>query len=234
MKMKHITAIFKKQIKDTFKNKTVLIQFLMFPILSVIMSFSITSKNLPDNFFVTLFATMFIGMAPMTSIASIISEEKEKNTLRVLMMANVKPLEYLIGVGTYILVLCALGAVVFGLVGAYTGERLLRFIIVMVIGILASMLLGAALGMLSKNQMSASSLTVPIMIVFSFLPMIAMFNTSIEKVSKIIYTQQIYYLINNLSVSNFNAVKFIIIGANIIVFYSVFIFAYKKKGLALD
>ena len=35
--MRNIGIIFKKQIKDTFKNKTVLIQFVMFPAMTLIM-----------------------------------------------------------------------------------------------------------------------------------------------------------------------------------------------------
>ena len=93
--MNNIAAIFKKQLKDTLKNKTVLIQFVMFPVLTLIMNNAIKMQEMPENFFVNLFATMYIGMAPLTSIASIISEEKEKNTLRVLIMSNVKPYEYL-------------------------------------------------------------------------------------------------------------------------------------------
>ena len=87
--MKNIAAIFKKQIKDTLRNKTVLIQFLMFPAMTLIMNSAVKIPNMPENFFVNLFAAMYIGMAPLVSIAAIIAEEKEKNTLRVLiMMAN--------------------------------------------------------------------------------------------------------------------------------------------------
>ena len=39
--MKNIIAIFQKQIKDTLKNKSVLIEFLIFPIMSIIMEYSI-------------------------------------------------------------------------------------------------------------------------------------------------------------------------------------------------
>lgn len=35
--MKNISAIFVRQIKDTLKNKSVLIQFLMFPVMTLIM-----------------------------------------------------------------------------------------------------------------------------------------------------------------------------------------------------
>ena len=100
--MKHIGAILWKQMKDTLKNKTILIQFLMFPIMTIIMENAIEIENMPEHFFAVLFAVMFIGMAPLTSMSAIISEEKEKNTLRVLLMSNVKPMEYLFGVGVYV------------------------------------------------------------------------------------------------------------------------------------
>ena len=48
-------------------------------------------------------------------------------------------------------------------------------------------LLGAAIGVFSKDQMSATSLTVPVMLVFSFLPMLSMFNETIGKVAKFFY-----------------------------------------------
>lgn len=75
--MKEITAVFLKQINETLKNKTVLIQFLMFPILTLIMENTIRIDGMPEHFFAKLFAVMFVGMAPLTCMASIISEEKE-------------------------------------------------------------------------------------------------------------------------------------------------------------
>lgn len=100
--MRVISAIFQKQVKDTFKNKVVLIQFILYPTLAFIMENAITIDNMPKGFFTKLFAIIFIGMTPLMSIASIISEEKENHTLKVLLMSNVKPVSYLMGIGTYI------------------------------------------------------------------------------------------------------------------------------------
>lgn len=94
--MRNIFTIIEKQIKDTFKNKIILIQFILFPTMTIIMENAIDVKDMPELFFTRLFSVMYIGMAPLTSTAAIISEEKERNTLRVLMMANVKPVQYLI------------------------------------------------------------------------------------------------------------------------------------------
>ena len=87
--MHNILVIIKKQIRDTFKNKTVLIQFILFPLMTMVMENAVKIESMPEFFFIKLFAVMYIGMAPFVTTASMIAEEKERNTLRVLMMADV-------------------------------------------------------------------------------------------------------------------------------------------------
>lgn len=232
MSIKKSYSIFKKQVKDTLKNKTVLIQFVMFPVIAVIMSQAISVEGMPKNYFVYLFATMYIGMAPITSISEIISEEKEKNTLRILMMSNVKPYEYLLGVGAYVFILCMLGSVVFGICGAYKGLEMIEFLSMMAVGILISMGMGAAIGAWSKNQMMATSLTVPVMLVCSFLPMLAMFNETIGKVSRWIYSQQINDLMGKVGQMTISLENTVVILMNLLVVMILFVAAYKKCGLA--
>ena len=118
--MKNISVIFLKQLKDTLKNKAILIQFVMFPLMAVIMENTVKFGDMPEKFFVKLFSVMFVGMAPLTCISAIISEEKEKNTLRTLMMSNVKPLEYLCGIGSYVWLMCMAGTAVFAVCGGFT------------------------------------------------------------------------------------------------------------------
>lgn len=229
--MNNIFAIFKKQLKDTIKNKTVLIQFVMFPVLTVIMNNAVKIEGMPDNFFVNLFAAMFIGMAPLTSIASVISEEKETNTLKVLVMSDVKPYEYLLGIGSYIWIMCMLGSAVICAAGNYTYKEAALFMCIMAAGILASLLIGAAIGVLSKTQMTATSVTVPVMMIFSFMPMLSMFNSSIEKIARFTYSEQVSRMLENIGGLQIDTKSILIIGANMIVFLLIFIFSYRKKGL---
>ncbi len=228
--MKNIIAIFQKQIKDTLKNKSVLIEFLIFPIMSIIMEYSIHIEGMPEHFFANMFAAMYVGMAPLVAMSAIISEEKEKNTLRVLLMSNVKPAEYLIGVGCYIWIICMMGSCAIGISGGYKGKMLLSFLTI--IGVLVSMLIGAAIGTSSKNQMAATSLTVPVMVVFAFLPMLSTFNESIEKVAKIAYSQQVSILINGIGKTGASAENAVIISGNFLIAVVLFGYAYKKSGMA--
>ena len=230
--MKNIITIIKKQLLDTFKNKAVLIQFVMFPMMAVIMTNAVKMDGMPDNFFVTLFATMYIGMAPLVSVSSIIAEEKEKNTLRVLMMAKVTPAQYLLGVGTYVFGICMVGSLVFtALLKNVDLNYRLGFLAVMAAGFLISIFMGATIGVAGRNQMAASSVAIPVMMIFSFLPMIASFNKTVEKVAVVAYSEQIRRLFANLG-QNENVTKgFLILAINMVIFAALFAVLYRKKGL---
>lgn len=230
--MNHAITIFKKQIKDTLKNKAIFIQFVMFPIMTLIMNNTIKLDDMPENFFVLLFAAMYIGMAPLVSISSIISEEKEQNTLRVLLMSNVRPLEYLIGIGSYVWLFCMLGSGVICIAGNYSLKERAYFMLAMAIGIIASLLLGAAIGTWSKTQMMATSLSVPIMLLFAFLPMLSLFNDTIAKAAKYTYSEQIRLTLAGISDPRFSMESSCILAANVLLFTGLFVAAYKKSELA--
>lgn len=229
--MRNICAVFLKQINETFKNKTILIQFVLFPAFALIMENAIKLQDMPEHFFVKLFSVMFVGMAPLTCMSSILSEEKEKNTLRALLMSNVKPVQYLLGVGSYLWLMCMAGSVVFALCGQYRGKELVAFLLIMAAGILLSILVGAAIGVFSRNQMTATSITIPVMMVFSFLPMIATFNEKIAKFAKITYSQQISMLINNINDVTIEMENVVILLANMLVAIVLFLLAFYRKGL---
>lgn len=229
--MRNIDAVFLKQLKETLRNKTILIQFLMFPVMAFIMENAVKIENMPENFFVKLFAVMFVGMAPLTCMSAIISEEKEKNTLRALMMSNVRPVEYLIGTGFYVWLMCMAGAGAFAVCGGYNGMKFCQFMLIMSTGILLSELVGAIIGVSCKNQMSATSVTVPVMMIFSFLPMLSMFNKSVEKAAEITYTQQMNKLINGLGTTEIQTESIVVIVVNFVVMAVLFAVAFRKKGL---
>lgn len=229
--MNNIIAILKKQLKDTLKNKTILIQFVMFPILTLVMNHAITIDGMPENFFVNLFATMYIGMAPLTIMAAIIAEEKEKNTLRVLMMSNVKPHEYLLGIGSYVWLACMIGAFVICSAGAYKPWEKVTFMGILAIGILVSLLAGAVIGIWSQTQMMATSIAIPVMMIFSFMPMLSLFNATIAKIAKYIYTEQISLMIGHINNLQLDAKNVCIVIVNIFITVILFTAAYKKSGL---
>ena len=152
---------------------------------------------------------MYIGMAPLTSVASIISEEKEKNTLRVLLMANMKPLQYLMGIGVYVWSICMMGAVV--MATGLPKQDILMYLFIMAIGFMISIFVGACIGIFATNQMSATSLVMPVMMVLSFLPMLALFNEKIEKMARFFFTQQLKLCLNDMSIMGHSNETYIVL-----------------------
>lgn len=189
--MRKVRTIFLKQIKDTIKNKAVFIQFILFPFMAVIMENAIEIADMPEHFFALLFSSMYVGMAPLTCISAIISEEKETGTLGMLRMSNVRAWEYLTGTGVYVFALCMAGGLVLACAGEYKGWRMGAFFMVFAGGVLISIFIGAIIGLISSSQMGATSVTVPVTMVFAFLPMLSIFNEKIREIAKFVYSYEI-------------------------------------------
>jgi len=247
--MNSTKAIFKKQFKGTVKNPETLIQFMMFPLMAFLMGFftnvdfegyglpqeiiDAMAANMPN--LATMMATMFAGMALIPTVAGIIAEDIEKKSLRFLVMAGVKPSAYLVGVGGVILFVSLFTSFAFGFVASFSGLDLLIFIAALMSGITASVVLGATIGILTKNQQAATAVSMPIAMAIGFGPMAAQFNDTVARVLHVLYTQQL-----NVVADYLNGVQgiatplwqsFAIIWGNVAVLGVLFIIAYRKKGM---
>lgn len=230
MTMGHIAAVYKKQNKDTLKNKAIFLQFVIFPVMALILEYGVEIPGMPENYFMALFAIMFLGMAPLTAMSALLSEEKERHTLTMLRMAGVTPGEYMLGAGGSLMGISLLGSLVFAAIGRLLGLELLAFLGAMAFGILISFLLGAAVGLLSPNQSAATSVTVPLMMIFSFLPMLAMFNDTVAKIARFTYTGQIHLLISQ-NLKGGNPVELLLVtGANGLAAGVLFLVAYRRNS----
>ena len=229
--MNEARAVLKKQMIDTRKNKAVLTQFILFPVMTIVMTLLVKMDDMPEFFYLKLFSVMYLAMAPITSMSAIISEEKEKGTLRALMMSDVSGAAYLLGIGLYDFFCCMACTVLMSRVCGLEGDVWRDYLWIMAMGFLISIVLGSAIGVLSKNQMNATSLSVPIMCVFSFLPMIAQFNSTVEKIAKFFFTEQIYLALNREKSVKMDIEGISIVMANAILILIFFILAYRKEGL---
>lgn len=227
--MHNAAAIIRKQFVDTARNAAILIQFLMFPILAIVMDTSLKIPGMPEHFFITMFAPMYAGMAPLVCMSAIVSEEKEKNTLRVLLLNGVRPFDYLLGTGTCIFCGCMAGTVLMLACSRTDASQFAGSLAVMAAGICISILIGGAIGIWSRNQVSATSVSVPCMLIVSFLPMIAIFNETAERIAHWFYTGQIAGFLRNPDA--FTAENAWILAANFAVAALIFMVIYKKRGL---
>lgn len=229
--MRSAKTIFVKQAKDMFRNPGVLVMFIIFPAVALIMTQLIAKQNdsIPYNMFVTMMAAIFAGMGLITSMAGIIAEDIEHKSLRFLVIAGVKPHEYLLGTGGFVLLAGTITSVIFGLIGNFSAMELLKFLTVMILSVAASIILGATIGILAKNQQAATAIGMPIAVILGFTPMVASFNETVAKVAEILYTQQLNVIVNDFSASFGKAIAVIMV--NIAVFVVLFILAYRRKGL---
>jgi len=230
--MRSTKAIFVKQAKDMFKNPMVLVMFIIFPLVALLMTELVakpSDDNIPINMFVTMMAAIFAGMGLVTAASSVIAEDIERKSLRFLIIAGVKPHQYLVGTGGFFLLAGAVASAAFALIGDFTLIESLKFLVILIAGVATSIILGMTIGMFSKNQQAATSLGTPVAMLVGFVPMIAQFNETVEKVASVLYTQQISVITNDFSVSILEPL--LVIGVNIAVLTILFIFAYKIKGL---
>ena len=229
--MKSVKAIFIKQTKDMLRNPMVLVQFIIFPAVAFIMTELVAKSNedIPGNMFVTMMAAIFAGMALVMAASGVITEDIERKSLRFLVMAGVKPHQYLLGTGGFYLLAGAAVSVIFALIGDFTAAEFGKFLAVMILSTTASILLGSALGMFSKNPQAATALGMPVAMILGFTPMIAGFNETVEKAASVIYTQQLNVIVNDFSANFTKAVT--VIGVNIAVLIVLFVLAYRKNGL---
>ena len=236
--MRSVKAVFKKQVKDIKENITVLIQFIIFPAIAWFMTKFVASADDfggPDTMFVTMFAAIFVGMALIPTVAGIVAEDRERRSLRFLVMAGVKPQAYLLGIGGVIFFVSLLPAFAFTWLGGFAGEEFWLFMAAMMSGVIASTLLGLTIGILAKNQQAATSLSMPAALVFGFGPLIAMFNERIGELFRFFYTQQLDVVMSGLMGSYDTGVSlqqsFATIWANVAVLAALFVVAFGKKGL---
>ena len=233
MTLNRIKAVVYKQFIDTFKNSTILLQFMLVPLLSVLLTETMlkNNSNLPNNLFVEIFSPMYICIVPSSIIAGIISEEKEKGTLRILLLNNVKPVEYLFGVSFHVIIISLIGVILLSIELDLSQIDLSKYYIIMASGIIPSILLGSIIGILAKNQITANSLISTIVIGISILPILSILNDKTRMVSKFFYNQQIFDSISSITNLQIGIEDIIIYAINTVILLAIFIMSYKRRTL---
>lgn len=233
MRIHKIKALFKLGIEDLCKNMNVFIYIIM-PI-----GFALLYSNmdvLGKEYIFSLCVLLMLAMVPVALMGTIIAEEKEKNTLRTLMLNDVKATEILFAKA----LICMLFVVVdsllmFFIIGLSMEHFLLYQLVCLFVGI-AVILFGAVVGLLAKNQMSAGLLSLP----FMFLLMAPLFTGMVQsdifsKISSFLPTDAMMEILDHIAkgtmtISNVGTSFLIILvwlAGSIILFNIV----YKKVGV---
>lgn len=79
--------------------------------------------------------------------------------------------------------------------------------------------------------MMATSIVIPVMMIFSFVPMLAMFNETIKKIGCVFYTLQLSDMLNKVSHLKIELGQILVFVITLFVSIILFVYAYKKCGL---
>ena len=223
--MNTIIAIFVKQLNDFPRNLTVSLMYILFPGMAFVMG----SLNGNMEASAGIFAAMFIGTTPMIAICMTVAEDREYKSLRFLVMAGVKPSQYLFGLTGFVLLMSILPLAFLIYIGGFYESNLFHFVFISILGLVASALLGAAIGIFSKNVQQATAIYTPLMMIMVMGPMFASANETLERIIEYLFSFQVFLIALHPEPDILQA--YIIITANIIALLAFFIFAYKKKGM---
>ncbi|MFD2707202.1 ABC transporter permease [Salibacterium lacus] len=172
--MKRIYAIFEKDVKDLTKNMYVLTTLIMPIVMAVLLT---TSGPAQLGLYFMLINLTFVTVGTYVQSA-LIAEEKEKNTLRGLMMSPATMAEILIGKSIVSILLTVL---TFGIChvimdGEWANPAVL--LPALIITLLFCIVIGTVLGLLTRSLMEASVIIVPFIFLFGMGPI---FNVFIEE-----------------------------------------------------
>jgi len=261
--MNAIKAIFIKQLNDFPKNVSIAGMFIMYPVIAWVLSSFIggggetyyeqAAMQDQADMMVMQFAMIFVGMTPLIMIANAIAEDNEYKSLRFLVTAGVKPVQYLVGLMLFTIIASVLPLLAFGFIANLEGQALLTFMGLGMIGVFASSVLGAVIGLFSKNVQQCAAIYTPIMMVLAFVPFLSVFSEAVARVGQFIFTGQIFMSLTELVfgyegvVGGYNdygvfvpgafpmysgmGFSLIVVGANGLLFLVLFVLAYRKKGL---
>ncbi|MEG0386321.1 MAG: ABC transporter permease [Solibacillus sp.] len=165
--IRRIQAIFMKDYKEFSRNYAVSFVVLIPIFLAIV--YGKSGSNTIQTYFLPI--NMTFSMVTAYIQACLIAEEKERNTLRSLMMSPASITDILLGKSVLVFVITAvLLAVSMFLVG-YTPENIPVLVMGLVVSTVFYIAMGIICGLFTKSVMEASLAILPVMIIFSFAPL---------------------------------------------------------------
>ena len=241
LSMRKVSAIFMMKLQTILKNPSILLGPVMAIAFVLIFKYVMPKEVLesPDGsylltYFLTLGVLFNIMMTGIMASALPLAEEKEKNTLRVLMTSSVNKAEFFIGSLVPVLIVMIIVNLIILPISGVDIINIPVYILVTTVGSIITVILGFIIGLVSKNQMSTSLTATPFMLVFLLFPMFSTFNEGLATVSKFIYTGALNNILQKLAAQDPYPVtieNIIVIIAWLVISILLFIVAYRKNGI---
>lgn len=162
--MRRVNAIFQKDFKDISRNYAVSISALM-PLFLAFLYGRMGDISIEAHYMVINITLVGVGAFLQCSL---IAEEKEKNTLRGLMLSPASTLEILGGKSLLSFIATMMIAVIGAYITGYRPENLFVIAVAIILSTFFFIGLGTLLGLFSKSVMEASVIAMPFMFLFGF------------------------------------------------------------------
>ena len=177
---------------------------------------------------------MNVSMMGFYCTAASLAEEKEKNTLRTLMTSSVNGLEFFLGSLIPIVLMTEVVNVLCVFIVHMTMNPMqwAAYLAVTTTASVIASVGGMLLGIFAKNQVSASTLTTPVVLVFMMIPMFTGFSETLQKISMFFFTGIAFDAIANIS-NGLPAVDvkgIAVLAAEFILSVILFLVLYRRNG----
>ena len=204
------------------RNKQQLILFFIFPIMAL---FYTMMEHEQSSYY--LFMLMCSIMVPIMCVASTISEENERGTLRSLIYAGICSYEYFMGMGMCIGLLCFISICIVGMISGDSSS--VGIVLVMMgVSIIISSLIGALIGTVTKSQVNVSAIAAPCSLVLGMLPVIGLMTKTVHNITQYAYSQIVLDVVME---KHITTQQIMLLVVNFLIFFVLFVVTYRKSAL---
>ncbi|MEE0420918.1 MAG: ABC transporter permease [Lachnospiraceae bacterium] len=236
--MRKVNVLTKKDLKDFLKNPSLFLSCLI-PLFFVVLYGSIDFPMLGGgdrsmlllNMGVLLSTTMCGSMITSTSI----SEEKEKFTLRTLMLSNISAGEFFLAKIIMGFAITTVSNLLIFLISRTALTQLPLFLLCSILGSSCMIMFSGVYGVMARDQMTCGVYQIPLMLLFLLPTMLGELNSvlaAIAKVTPLNAMLRLYYLGADgklLSAAALGQVG--VMAVWILISALLFSYVYKKKGI---
>lgn len=182
---KRLSALLWLRLQIIFSNKSILLQILIpFAFVYFYKYLLNIQGKVGEQETLFLLATCLpfsLAMAVGNPITVILSEEKEKHNLRTLLLGGVKGYEYITSTLILPILLSFIIMITVPLILGVSIANVLNYGIVVLLTAIVTIVLYLFLGLVTRSQVEAQVLSVPAMLLVSFLPMLSNLDNNVAK-----------------------------------------------------
>ncbi|WP_125588217.1 ABC transporter permease [Companilactobacillus jidongensis] len=235
LSLRKINAIFQLKLQSIITNVSIMVAPMLAVGFVLIMKISMP-KEVMTGAFLLGFGVLFNAiMGGIMTGSYPLAEEKEKNTLRVLMTSSVNGAEFIIGSIIPSIIMIIIVNIILVPIAGVSMDKINWpiYLIYTTLSGFISILIGYIIGIYSKNQMQAGNLSMPILLIFTMTPMFQMINKTIQNIASYTYSGTIINFINNMLTIKYTVdfKDITVLMTWLILSIIVFIYAYSKHGL---